>query len=1611
MSSASRNLFSTDDRAVEGEIPAGALEEMIEEWRGNRIENYRRMPQDIREHAGIEETVTAGGYGYRQILELVQNGADAILEEQDPQCHNAGERNSESRIHVHFDGQRLYVANTGTPLTREGIEALLMSHSSPKRSNQIGRFGIGFKSLLRLGGTIDIFSRTVSLRFDPRRCQEEIRAACGLTEDAAAPSLRLAWCLDPQREVALDPHLASYGWASTVVRADVKNLHMPVHIGEEIRSFPARFLLFLPIPVELVLDAPSEKPRRITREVQDNTIRLLDGEEQSLWRIYEQQVRITDEAARADATHLHQRNEVPLAWAIPVDSRRQEAGSFWAFFPTRSQTRIPGILNAPWKLNSDRQAIIEGEWNRMLMTVAARMIVDALPGLADPGAPGQVLDYFPRSLDRKDELAATMVDAIWAEITRATVVPDASGELRPGSALLRMPLDDGGLPEQWCSLAPPEALRRWVHPTCLEGDRKSRLAELARRITQAMDTERGESALPCLETGSLKAWFEDIATTEAEAAKGVITLAGDCAQVLKPAEWNRDRADLQIILTRDGNLAMARDVFLALPHQHVPGQQFVADELVADSRVRDILVQDIKVRNLLEGRWRPVIEQALSNALDNPSAVTWGDFWRTLRCADENERRSIVTENRSRIHIRRRDGSWQYPDAVLKSGRVVSAGNEDEENTGVLVDAAFHAADITELSLMGLSDFPRETVTVEREDLLSLGYSHGRNRGDYARILYGWRMMAFSAYREYHPNMAQANYLPSRIEMPRGFILLQELQGLAKARLTVAILEAMDEKTVTVRLEHYRRPLLNAQIDVEHPLIWLLCRNGALPVSEAAVPLSTFLTKVHSPLMEKLHLLRHLLPKLRLIAPGATHTVSVKELHTFWKAVFDYLAHGRAVLEGTLNDLWNEAAGDGWVPDKLRGPEGEIRLSEVHYTGSADLGRRARAMGMVVVELDDHAAALWRQKGAVSLDELYRVHWNEVAPGAGLLQEVVPEISSLLAEDGGQITRIQLVSGLRTGLGGQEENIPCVHWKGVLYLDRDQLDTLPRQERLSHILKEAAVAGWLTCEPDEAVSRIADATLESRRGEVAKGAGLEERLLRAVADNVDALRTALGPAVLRALPADVSSAQIARLAVALLGPSLLQEEAIISGIDAADLRPPARWGSAEARAFVAALGFPDAYAESQGTRREPEILVSGPIPLPPLHDYQIGVRDGLAGLIGSGDGRRRAVVSLPTGGGKTRVTVQAAVELVLKPKGPKRSVLWIAQTDELCEQAVQAFRQVWINLGAQGVDLRVIRLWGGHANPAPPGEDEPIVAVASIQTLNSRIGMDALDWLARPGMVVLDECHHAITKSYTALLRWLDAASPRPAKAEAGEPPVIGLSATPFRMDDEESKRLARRFDQRWFPADQEDLYQKLLTGRFLARAEHAPLISRAVIPAALIDTLDSMIVSGDEFGMDGMFERINRELALDESRNLMLIEAIRHSEAKQILFFANSVDHAREMAARLCLLDIPAAAISSDTPRTTRRWFLNQFQDGKLRVMCNHSVLTTGFDAPRTDLVLIARQVRSPVSYMQMVGRGLRGPLNGGTETCQILTVLDNLGRFAKLHPYHYCANLYGTG
>ena len=71
----------------------------------------------------------------------------------------------------------------------------------------------------------------------------------------------------------------------------------------------------------------------------------------------------------------------------------------------------------------------------------------------------------------------------------------------------------------------------------------------------------------------------------------------------------------------------------------------------------------------------------------------------------------------------------------------------------------------------------------------------------------------------------------------------------------------------------------------------------------------------------------------------------------------------------------------------------------------------------------------------------------------------------------------------------------------------------------------------------------------------------------------------------------------------------------------------------------------------------------------------------------------------------------------------------------------------------------------------------------------------------------------------------------------------------------------------------------------------------------------------------------------------------------------------------------------------------INQFKDSKsdLNVLLNFGVLTTGFDAPKTDVCIIARPVGSIVMYSQMVGRILRGPKNTGNKKNTLYTIKDN--------------------
>ena len=114
-------------------------------------------------------------------------------------------------------------------------------------------------------------------------------------------------------------------------------------------------------------------------------------------------------------------------------------------------------------------------------------------------------------------------------------------------------------------------------------------------------------------------------------------------------------------------------------------------------------------------------------------------------------------------------------------------------------------------------------------------------------------------------------------------------------------------------------------------------------------------------------------------------------------------------------------------------------------------------------------------------------------------------------------------------------------------------------------------------------------------------------------------------------------------------------------------------------------------------------------------------------------------------------------------------------------------------------------------------------------------------------------------------------------------------------------------------------------------------------------------------------------------------------------LIFATSVEHAQTVATLLNRKGVPSRAISGRTEIATRRRVVEEFRKGAVRALVNYAVFREGFDAPKTRAIIVARPVYSPNLYFQMIGRGLRGPKNGGDERCLILDVRDNIQNYDR--------------
>lgn len=360
--------------------------------------------------------------------------------------------------------------------------------------------------------------------------------------------------------------------------------------------------------------------------------------------------------------------------------------------------------------------------------------------------------------------------------------------------------------------------------------------------------------------------------------------------------------------------------------------------------------------------------------------------------------------------------------------------------------------------------------------------------------------------------------------------------------------------------------------------------------------------------------------------------------------------------------------------------------------------------------------------------------------------------------------------------------------------------------------------------------------------------------------------------------------------------------------------------------------------------------------------------------------RSRFVIQMPTGSGKTRTAIEIICNFINEHKC---DVIWLAHSAELCGQAAETFNEIWQFVGA--FDINLIRYYGDVDRHEYVNNGTPNFIVSSFQKMYSKIidSNEEIDFIQYENirLVVVDEAHKVTAPTYEKVTK----------KLIGDNTSCIGLTATPGRslINLQDNEKLAKFFFENIITFDSKDMepIDYLKKKKILSQAVYSPIETN----------INFELTLQEKISLEKFLELPNGFLAKigkSDIRNAEIVKRLKSyaDTGKRILFFGCSVEHSKFICSVLSYLGVGSVHIDGTTRQEVRDFYINQFRTGEVLVLCNFEVLSTGFDAPKTDVVFISRPTSSIVLYSQMIGRGLRGPAVGGTETCIIVDVKDNI-------------------
>lgn len=362
----------------------------------------------------------------------------------------------------------------------------------------------------------------------------------------------------------------------------------------------------------------------------------------------------------------------------------------------------------------------------------------------------------------------------------------------------------------------------------------------------------------------------------------------------------------------------------------------------------------------------------------------------------------------------------------------------------------------------------------------------------------------------------------------------------------------------------------------------------------------------------------------------------------------------------------------------------------------------------------------------------------------------------------------------------------------------------------------------------------------------------------------------------------------------------------------------------------------------------------------------------------------RVMLHMPTGAGKTRTAMQIVARHLVE--SAPSSVVWLATSEELCEQATDEFEATWRCVGDSEVTMT--RAWGRHRvsgeSMLSPGSHMIVAGLAKLRSISQSDQVFLPRLGDRVSLVVFDEAHQAIAETFRTVVDVLVARGERTR--------LLGLTATPGRSwnDRQEDLELSTYFSRSKVGLEIDGYASPLdylVSSGFLAQPEYRQ-VRHAPATQLSDDQLRSLAIALD------VPEELRVQLAEDDLRNLAIIRECQGmcQRHRRFIVFAATVEHSDMIAVVLRSLGVCAESLTGSTNSLERNRLIQWYRsdEPEPRVLVNFGILTTGFDEPKTSAVLIARPTTSLVLYSQMVGRALRGPLAGGNSKAEVVTIVD---------------------